>query len=46
MPNNQADEKLDALKAENRELKGKINKIKEFLTTQEKNSKSAIFKIY
>lgn len=46
LPNNQADEKLDALKVENRELKGKINRIKEFLNTQEKNSKSAIFKIY
>lgn len=37
---------MDSLRIENKELKGKINRIKEELTEQEKSSKVAINKIY
>lgn len=37
---------MDAIKIENRELRGKITKLKEELTVQERSSKTAINKIY
>lgn len=37
---------MDALKIENKELKGRITRLKEELTNQEKNSKTVINKIY
>ena len=37
---------MDAIKIENKELRSKINRLKEGLTLQEKNSKSVINKIY
>jgi hypothetical protein len=37
---------MDAVKIENKELRSKINRLKEGLTLQEKNSKSVINKIY
>ena len=37
---------MDAVKIENKELRSKINRLKEGLTLQEKSSKSVINKIY
>lgn len=37
---------MDAIKIENKELRSKINRLKEELTLQEKSSKSVINKIY
>jgi len=37
---------MDAIKIENKELRSKINRLKEGLTLQEKNSKSVINKMY
>jgi hypothetical protein len=37
---------MDAVKIENKELRSKINRLKEGLTLQEKNSKSVINKMY
>ena len=46
LPSNESDIKMDSLRIENKELKGRINRIKEELTEQEKSSKVAIGKIY
>lgn len=46
IPSNQTDVKMDAIKIENKDLRSKINRMKEELTAQERSSKSVINKIY